>query len=100
MKSRPKKIRVQTSTELTAALGLEPSHALEIEVRSDLNDKIISIVAQSKLTHAEVAKLARTSRSRLTAIMNRNTHNVSTDLMLRIVACLGYKAKIHITKAA
>jgi plasmid maintenance system antidote protein VapI len=46
------------------------------------------------LTHAQVAKIAQTSRTRLTAILNRNTANVSTDLMLRILAALGYRTRI------
>jgi hypothetical protein len=44
--------------------------------------------------------LANTSRSRITAILNRNTHDVSTDLMLRILASLGYRAKLQVIPAA
>jgi len=52
------------------------------------------------LTHAQVARLARTSRTRVTAIMNRNTKNISTDLLLRVLYFLGYTAKIKFQKAA
>jgi predicted XRE-type DNA-binding protein len=92
-----KKARVvvaRDARELAAALGLSPSEGVEIEVRSQVNDKIVEAVEESGLTHAEVAKLARTSRARLTAILNRNTAHVSTDLMLRILAALGYRANI------
>jgi hypothetical protein len=50
--------------------------------------------------HAPVARLARTSRSRVTAIMNRNTKDISTDLLLRVLYSLGYTAKIKFQKAA
>ena len=51
------------------------------------------------MTHVpEVAQLAGTSRTRITAIMNRNTKDISTDLMLRILHSLGYKAKLKIVK--
>lgn len=80
--------------ELAEALGLSSAHGLEIQIRSDLNDKIIEVVEKKGLTHAQVAKLAGTSRTRITALMNRDTKGVSTDLMLRIVASLGVQARI------
>jgi predicted XRE-type DNA-binding protein len=85
---------------IAEALGLSPADAIEIEMRSELNQQIIAIVKKAGLTHAEVAKLAGTSRTRMTAIMNRNTIGVSTDLLLRVVAALGYKARIKIVPAA
>ena len=61
-------------------LGLAPADGMQIEFRSDLNDKIIEVVAKKALTHSDVARLAHTSRTRVTAILNRNTHDISTDL--------------------
>jgi len=90
----------KTATELAEALGLTPADGLEIEIRSDLNDKIVQVVEKKGLTHAQVAKLAKTSRTRVTAIMNRNTFEISTDLMLRILAALGVQAKLQFKSAA
>jgi len=89
-----KPIVVRNASELALALRLSPPEAVELEVRSQLNHKIIEAVKKSGLTHAQVAKLARTSRTRLTAILNHDRTNVSTDLMLRILAALGYRAKV------
>ena len=100
MKKTSKAVVARNAYELADALGLTPADAVEIEVRSALNDKIVEIVKKHDLTHAEVAKIAQTSRTRLTAILNRNTHGVSTDLMLRILARLGYRAKISFSRAA
>ncbi|TWW10443.1 hypothetical protein E3A20_06730 [Planctomyces bekefii] len=97
---KSKAIVARNSRELAEALGLQPGDAVEMEVRSDLNDMIIKIVEKRGLTHAAVAELAKTSRTRVTAILNRNTHEVSTDLMLRILASLGYRAKIKFYPAA
>jgi hypothetical protein len=47
-----------------------------------------------------VARLAGTLRARVTAMLNRNTRDISTDLMLRVLYALGYTAKIRIQKAA
>lgn len=97
---KTKAIITRTASELADALGLSPSDGLEIEIRSDLNSKIIEVVEKKKLTHAQVAKLAKTSRTRVTAIMNRNTFEVSTDLMLRVLSSLGVHAKIQFKKVA
>ena len=90
----------RNASELADTLGLTPADGLEIEVRSDLNDKIIEVVQRKGLTHAQVAKLSKASRTRITAIMNRNTYEISTDLMLRVLASLGIQARIHFRNAA
>jgi predicted XRE-type DNA-binding protein len=90
----------RTAAELAKALGLTPADGAEIALRSDLNSKIVAVVQRKGLTHAQVARLARTSRTRVTAIMNRNTKDISTDLLLRVLYSLGYTAKIKFQKAA
>lgn len=97
---KTKAIETKTAKDLAKFLGLSPADGVEIEVRSDLNSKIIEVVNSKGLTHAEVAKLAHTSRTRITALLNRNTVEISTDLMLRVLASLGYKAKITFAKAS
>jgi predicted XRE-type DNA-binding protein len=81
-------------------LGLELSDGMEIEFRNDLSDKIIEVVGKKGLTHSDVARLAHTSRTRVTAILNRNTHDISTDLMLRVLGSLGIQAKLRFKSAA
>ena len=98
--NKVKPIIAKNAAGLAEVLGLTPADRAEVQIRSDLNDKIIEAVQKSGLTHAQVAKLARTSRSRITAIFNRNTKDVSTDLMLRIMASLGYRAKLTFSRAA
>jgi predicted XRE-type DNA-binding protein len=98
-----KKSRVvvaRNAAELAEALGLTRADGAEIQLRSDLNSKIVSIVRDKGLTHVQVARLARTSRTRVTAIMNRNTKDISTDLLLRVLYALGYTAKIRFQPAA
>lgn len=95
-----KPVVARNAKELAKALGLKPADGLEIEIRSELNDKIIQVVSEEGLTHSQVARLAHTSRTRITAILNRNTHDISTDLMLRILASLGVRARLQFKKAA
>jgi predicted XRE-type DNA-binding protein len=95
---KAKLIIARNTAELAEAIGLSPADAVNIEIRRKINEKIIQTVASSGLTHAEAAKLARTSRSRLTALLNRNTASVSTDLMLKILLALGYRATIKFSR--
>lgn len=97
---RSKASVTRTAAELAKALGLPPADGAEIQLRSDLNSKIAAIVRSKGLTHDQVARLAGTSRTRVTALMNRNTKDISTDLMLRILYALGYTAKIRFLPAA
>ncbi len=82
------------------AIGLTAAAGMEIQFRSDLNDKIIDVVSKKGLTHSDVARLAHTSRTRVTAILNRNTHDISADLMLRVLASLGIQVKLQFKSAA
>jgi predicted XRE-type DNA-binding protein len=95
-----KAIIARSANELAKILGLSPADGLEFEIRSDLNDKIVQVIEDKRLTHAQVAKLARTSRTRVTALVNRNTGDISTDLMLRILSSLGVYAKIQFKAVA
>lgn len=97
---KTKAVVTRTAAELARALSLSPAEGAEIELRSALNTKIIAAVRRKGLTHAQVARLAHTSRTRVTAIMNRNTKDISTDLLLRVLYALGYTAKITFRLAA
>jgi predicted XRE-type DNA-binding protein len=93
-----KTLIVRDASELAAALGLSTAQGAEIEARSALCDKLISVATREHLTHAEIARVAGTSRTRVTAILNLNLNGVSIDLLLRILGALGYRAKINLTK--
>jgi predicted XRE-type DNA-binding protein len=97
---RSKLVVTRNAAQLARTLGLHPADGAEIELRSALNSKIIEGACRRGLTHAQVARVARTSRTRVTAIMNRNTRNISTDLLLRVLYALGYTARITFKSAA
>src|ERR1051326_5237315 len=95
-----KRVVARDARELAKVLDLTPADGMEIEFRSNLNDKIIEVVAKKGLTHADVARLALTSRTRVTAILNRNTQDISSDLMLRVLSSLGVRVKLQFKNAA
>jgi len=95
-----KSIRTNTAEELGKALGLSAAETGEMEFRSDLTYALIRIIRDIKMTHAEIAKKAGSSRTRVTAIANGNTKGISTDLMIRVLSATGHKAELRIRKTA
>ena len=93
MKKRRKRITViaRDAFELARVLGLKKADAIAMEFRARLNHKIVELAKTKGLTHAEVAKKAGASRTRVTAILNGQTLGVSTDFLLRILYALGCK---------
>ena len=83
---------------LAKALGLSVTDAREWQVQYALLKRIKEIMRREKITHAELAKRARTSRSRITTILNDNLENVSSDLLIRIVGALGYKVSVSVSR--
>ena len=100
MRKKPKIVTARNAGELAEVLGLERADGIELAVRSALNTKIIDVVRKRGLTHAAVAAIAHTSRTRITAMMSRNTKDISTDLMLRVLGALGVTAKVTFGRAA
>jgi predicted XRE-type DNA-binding protein len=96
--TKANRVTTRTARQLARVLALSPEDGIEFDVRSTLVDKIIDAVRRYALTHADAARLVGTSRSRLTAILNRNTQDVSTDLLLRIVSKLRYRTRVSFTR--
>ncbi len=90
----------KNSKELAASLGLSPLDAIEWEVRLMITNKIISSAERSDLTITEIAKIAGTSRARITKILNNDTHGISLDVLVRVLGALGEQIKISFKKAA
>ena len=100
MARKTKRIITRSAAGLAKAFGLTPADGAEIELRSSLNSKIADEVRRNGYTHAEVARRAGTSRTRVTAIVNRNTKDISTDLLLRVLYALGWTAQVRFKRAA
>ena len=89
-----KRVTVRSAEELGRALGLSVADTAEMEFRSDLTVALVTIIEAGSLTHAEIAKRAGTSRTRVTAIANGNTQGVSTDVLIRVLAATGHRAEV------
>jgi DNA-binding Xre family transcriptional regulator len=91
MKKYKKSIVAHNPVELAEALGLEKEDAIAMEFRARLNKKIVELVKAKGVTHAALAAKAGASRTRITAILNGQTHGISTDFLLRLLYALGCK---------
>jgi predicted XRE-type DNA-binding protein len=98
--SNEKPVRTRTAEELGKALGLTAAETGEMEFRSELTSALARIIQNGKITHAQIAKRAGTSRTRVTAIANGNTQGISTDLLIRVLSATGHKAELRVRKAA
>jgi predicted XRE-type DNA-binding protein len=92
-------IVARTPEELAGALGLSAVAAKEWQVQHVLLKRLKEIARQRKLTHADIAKRAGTSRTRVTAILNDDLDHVSSDLLIRILASLGYRVRVSVVRS-
>ena len=91
-------ITVTTAEELGSVLGLSDPDVAEMEFRSEMTVALAKIIQEGTLTHAEIAKRAGTSSTRVTAIANGNTQGVSTDVLIRVLAATGHRASVKVLK--
>jgi len=96
--AKQKVVIARGSADLAKVLGLPPSAAHEWLAKSDLTTALSAAVQREGLTHAEVARRAKTSRTRITSILNRNLRHVTTDLLIRILGALGYTVKLSVSR--
>jgi len=94
-----KPIVARTPEDLATVLGLSAADAKEWRVQHALVKRLQEIVRREKITHAEIAGRAGTSRTRITAILNDNLDHVSTDLLIRILGSLGYLVRVSVVRA-
>jgi len=93
-----KPIVAATPEALAGVLGLSSTEAREWQVQHALLTRLKEIARQQKYTHREIARRSGTSRTRVTAILNDDLEHVSTDLLIRILASLGYRVKVSVVK--
>ena len=98
--ARKKLLVAHTAEELAEILDLSPADVREWDFQVQLAERIRQEIKRRKLTHAQAAKLAGTSRSRMTAILNQGLPGISTDLLLRILSSLGIRVKATFSRAA
>jgi predicted XRE-type DNA-binding protein len=95
---KPKTVTAKTPDELARTLGLSGAEPQEWQVQYKLLKELRRIVQERGLTHAYVAQRAGSSRSRVTAILNGNLDNVSSDLLIRLLGALGCRVRVSVSR--
>jgi len=95
-----KPVVAKTPKSLAEALDLPAGDAREWQVQHDLAARLKEIARKQKYTPAHIASRSGTSRTRVTAILNGDLEHVSTDLLIRIFASLGYRVRVSVVKSA
>lgn len=95
-----KPVIAKTPKALAEALDLPAADTREWQVQNDLATRLKEIARKQKCTHAQIAARSGTSRTRVTAILNGDLEHVSTDLLIRILASLGYRVRVSVIKSA
>lgn len=98
MTNRTKKIVARNPEEIAKAIGLTGADSKEWQVQYALLKQLQQIVRDEGVTHAEVARRGRTSRTRVTTILNGNFDTLSSDLLIRLLGALGYRVKVSIIR--
>lgn len=99
MSSR-KAVSARNARELADALDLSDPDRAALEMQLELAERIALEVRRLEVTHANLARLAGTSRPRVTAILNGNLEGVSTELLLRLLAALKVRVELRFRRAA
>ena len=89
-----------TDEEFADFCGVHRSFIFAQEFKRELTDKIIEFVNEQKITHAALAEKAGTSRPKITMILNNRSIGISTDLLVRVLSALGYRAHLTVEKSA
>ena len=98
-KIKSKFMTVETPEELATALRLPKSVAIEWKVRSEVTCEIIRLFKRSEITVTAFAKMAQTSRARITRILKNDTSDISLDVLLRVLGALGQTVQLKFFKA-
>ncbi|MBX3306675.1 MAG: hypothetical protein KF751_11565 [Nitrospira sp.] len=93
-------VRIRTADEFGHALGVSASNTTEMQFRSSRTVSATKIFQSGQLTHADIAKRAGTSRTRVTAIVNGNAQSVSTDVPIRVLAATSHRAELRVKTSA
>jgi predicted XRE-type DNA-binding protein len=87
----------RVALEFAKSIGLHPVAFSDWEVRRLLMEKIIQLIKEKKLTQINIALSVQTSRTRISALMNRHIEEFKIDSLIHILSVLGVSVKIEIS---
>ena len=95
VKKSTKKPINRAAQQIGEMLELSESDIALMEYKADLSRIAVKSIAASQMSVNEIVEKSGVSRSKVSAIKNGATINVSIDLLLRIIAATGTKITIR-----
>lgn len=89
-----------TAAEIAKWAGVSPARGMEAIIKAQLITAILQALQVKKMTHLELAKRAKLSRSAVTGILSGSLQKVTIDRVLRLIEAVGLIAEIRIRKSA
>ena len=87
---------IKSTRELCRRLGVPESEAMRIEARRELVMAISDAIEKNGWTHELAAERAGVGRTVITAIVNGNLDNISTDRMMAVAQGLGLRFALEV----
>lgn len=83
-------------------LGLSPELTVAVKMKSDLFNKIISIIEKRKYTSRQLERLFDKPQPRVSELLNGKLSKLSIEKLLEYLECLGGEVsiKVKVKKAA
>ena len=82
-------IVIKNAEDLGAALGLSQSDTALMKYKARLTTLAVRAIESSELTVNEIVKRSGIARSKVSAVKNGATVNVTCDLLVKIIAAAG-----------
>ena len=88
------------SSNLAKTLNISQARSLEATIKAKLIYGVIKEITKSKITHQELAKKSKLSRSTVTGILSGSLQKITIDRVLKLVDAAGLTAEVKIKKIA
>jgi len=88
-------ITVKNADELGEALGLAVGDIALMKYKTQISKIAVKAIEDSELSVNEIVKRSGVARSKVSAVKNGATVEVSCDLMIKIIAATGTKLRVN-----
>jgi len=92
---KSKTFTAKNADELGEVLGLSAGDVALMKYKAKISKIAVKAIEESGLTVNEIVKRSGVARSKVSAVKNGATVEVSCDLMIKIIAVTGTKLKVQ-----
>lgn len=94
-KSGKKTITVKSADELGEMMALSEGDIALMKYKAKISKIAVQAIEESELSVNEIVKRSGVARSKVSAVKNGATVEVSCDLMIKIIAATGTKIRVN-----